>query len=41
MLLWGSGDKESAYQAVRRSVVVDPLNDEAINILQDMVERIG
>lgn len=39
MLLWGSGDQESAYQALRRGVVVEPLNAEAVKILRDMAER--
>jgi O-antigen biosynthesis protein len=39
MLLWGNGDQEAAYQAVRRSVVVEPLNNNAITILRDMAER--
>lgn len=41
MLLWGNGDQEGAYQAVRRSVVVDPLNGETVKILRDMAERLG
>ena len=41
MLLWGNGDMEGAYQAVRRAVVVDPLNGEAVKILRDMAERLG
>ena len=41
MLLWGNGDQEGAYQAVRRAVVVDPLNEEAVKILRDMAERLG
>ena len=41
MLLWGNGDMEGAYQAVRQAVVVDPLNGEAVKILRDMAERLG
>ncbi|MHB8057203.1 MAG: FkbM family methyltransferase [Desulfuromonadaceae bacterium] len=40
MLQWGSGHQESAYQAVRRAVVVDPLNDAAVRMLRDMAGRI-
>lgn len=40
MLLWGNGDQEGAYQAVRRAVVVDPLNGEAVKILREMAERL-
>ncbi|MFZ4855250.1 MAG: glycosyltransferase [Desulfuromonadaceae bacterium] len=41
MLLWGNGNQEDAYQAVRQAVVVDPLNDEAVIIMRDMAERLG
>ncbi|HIJ88363.1 MAG TPA: glycosyltransferase [Desulfuromonadales bacterium] len=40
MLLWGNGNLEGAYQAVRQAVVVDPLNEEAVKILRDMAERL-
>jgi O-antigen biosynthesis protein len=39
MLLWGRGKQDEAWQAVCRSVVVDPLNDEAVKILRDMAMR--
>ncbi len=39
MLLWGNGEQERAYQAVRQAVEVEPLNDNAVRILQDMAER--
>lgn len=39
MLLWGKMDQSGAYQAVRRAVVVDPLNEEAVKILEDMAGR--
>jgi glycosyltransferase involved in cell wall biosynthesis/ADP-heptose:LPS heptosyltransferase/lipopolysaccharide biosynthesis regulator YciM/ubiquinone/menaquinone biosynthesis C-methylase UbiE len=39
MLLWGNGEQDRAYQAVRRAVEVDPLNDDAVRILRDMAER--
>jgi len=41
MLLWGIGDKLGAWQAVKRSVVLDPLNREAVDIFRDMAERLG
>ena len=40
MLLWGEGKQNEAWQAVRRSVVVNPLNNEAVIILQDMSMRL-
>ena len=40
MLLWGKGDQEGAYQAVRRAVVVNPLNNEAVKIVRDMAKRL-
>ena len=40
MLLWGQRKQEDAWQAVKRSVVVDPLNREAVKILRDMGERV-
>lgn len=40
MLLWGRGDQQGAYQAVRQAVVADPLNCEAVNILTDMAVRL-
>lgn len=40
MLLWGNRDQDGAYQAVRRSVMVDPLNSEAVKILRDMAVRL-
>lgn len=39
MLLWGNGDQEGAYQAVRQAATVDPLNNEAVKILRDMAGR--
>lgn len=39
MLLWGNGDHDGAYQAVRQAVIVDPLNNEAVKILRDMAGR--
>ena len=39
MLLWGNGDQEGAYRAVRQAVTVDPLNNEAVKILRDMAVR--
>ena len=39
MLQWGNGDQEGAYYAVRRAVTADPLNDEAVKILQDLAAR--
>lgn len=41
MLLWGQGKQEDAWQAVKRSVTVDPLNDEAVRIMRDMAERLA
>lgn len=41
MLLWGRGKQEEAWQAVKRSVTVDPLNREAVKILRDMAGRLG
>jgi GT2 family glycosyltransferase/Tfp pilus assembly protein PilF len=41
MLLWGLGEQDDAWQAMQRSVVVDPLNCEAVKILRDMAERVG
>ena len=40
MLLWGQGKQEEAWQALKRSVTVDPLNKEAVRILRDMAERL-
>jgi Flp pilus assembly protein TadD len=40
MLLWGLGKQEDAWQAIKRSVMVDPLNGEAVRILKDMAERL-
>ena len=40
MLLWGLGNQEDAWQAIKRSVMVDPLNGEAVRILKDMAERL-
>lgn len=39
MLQWGQGKQEDAWQAVKQSVTVDPLNQEALQILCDMAER--
>ncbi len=41
MLLWGQGQQEEAWQAVKRAVTVDPLNQEAVQIMRDMAERLG
>lgn len=41
MLLWGQGKQGEAWQAVKRSVTVDPLNSEAVKIMRDMAERLG
>jgi GT2 family glycosyltransferase/predicted TPR repeat methyltransferase len=41
MLLWSLGKSDDAWQAVKRSVTVDPLNDEAVRIMRDMAERFG
>jgi hypothetical protein len=41
MLLWSLGKSDDAWQAVKRSVTVDPLNDEAVRIMRDMAERLG
>jgi len=40
MLLWSQAKHDEAWQSVKRSVVIDPLNEEAINILQDMATRV-
>lgn len=40
ILLWGQGKKEDAWQAIKRSVVTEPLNGESTKILQDISERI-
>lgn len=40
MLLWGQGQHDEAFQALKRAVTVDPLNREAVQILQDMAERL-
>lgn len=39
MLLWSQGKQEDAWLVVKRSVIADPLNDEAVRILQDMALR--
>ena len=39
ILVWGQGKQEDAWQAVKRSVLVDPLNGEAARIMRDMAER--
>lgn len=39
MLLWAKGEHERAWKAVRRAVQVDPLQDQAVSILQDMATR--
>jgi GT2 family glycosyltransferase/2-polyprenyl-3-methyl-5-hydroxy-6-metoxy-1,4-benzoquinol methylase/Flp pilus assembly protein TadD len=39
MLLWSRGENEESWRAVKRSVLVDPLNDEAMKILRDMADR--
>lgn len=39
MLLWSQGNQEDAWRAMKRSVIVDPLNEDAVKILQDMAER--
>lgn len=41
MLLWGQGQQEEAWQAVKQAVTVDPLNQQAVQILRDMAERLG
>jgi len=41
MLLWGRGKQEDAWQAIKRSVVVNPLNGEAVAILLDLGGRLG
>jgi glycosyltransferase involved in cell wall biosynthesis len=41
MLFWSLGKSDDAWQAVKRSVTVDPLNDEAVRIMRDMAERFG
>lgn len=40
MLLWGQGLHEEAFEALKRAVIVDPLNREAVQILRDMAERL-
>lgn len=40
MLMWSQGMQEAAWQAVKRSVLVDPINDGAIKILRNMAERV-
>jgi glycosyltransferase involved in cell wall biosynthesis len=40
MMLWGQGKQEQAWQAMKRSVEVDPLNDNAVNILRDIAKRL-
>jgi glycosyltransferase involved in cell wall biosynthesis len=40
MLLWSQGRQDQAWQAVKQSVMVDPLNDRAVAILRDMAERL-
>lgn len=39
VLLWAKGEHERAWKAVRRAVQVDPLQDQAVSILQDMATR--
>ena len=40
MLLWGQGLHEEAFETLKRAVIVDPLNREAVQILRDMAERL-
>lgn len=40
MLLWGQGKHDEAFAALKRAVMVDPLNREAVQILRDMAERL-
>lgn len=40
MLQWGQGEYNEAFEAVKRAVTVDPLNQEAVQILCDMAERL-
>jgi len=41
MLLWGNGDTNGAWQAVKRSVILDPLHKEAVDIFRGMAERLS
>lgn len=41
MLLWGGGKQKDAWQAIKRSAVVNPLNGEAVAILLDLGGRLG
>ncbi|MGE3549660.1 MAG: glycosyltransferase [Geobacter sp.] len=41
MLLWGQGLHEEAFETLKRAVIVDPLNREAVQILRDMAERLN
>ena len=40
MLQWGQGKHDEAFEAVKRSVTVEPLNQAAVQILGDMAERL-
>jgi glycosyltransferase involved in cell wall biosynthesis len=41
MLLWGQGKPDEAFEAVKRAVTVDSLNQEAVQILGDMAKRLA
>lgn len=41
MLQWSRGRQDDAWRALKRSVMVDPLNNEAVKILRDLAERVG
>ncbi|MBI2353848.1 MAG: glycosyltransferase [Deltaproteobacteria bacterium] len=41
MILWGQGRQQDAWQAVRRAVEIDPLNDPAVKIFRDISKRLA
>jgi len=41
MLLWGQGNHDEAWTAIRRSAVVGPLHQDSINICRNLAERVG
>ncbi len=41
MLLWGQGQQTEAWQAVKRTVMVDPMSQKAVQILCDMADRLN
>lgn len=41
MLQWGQGKQADAWLSVKRSVVVGPLNSQALAIMRDMAQKLG